>query len=100
MRIEEIEIHVGPVEAPHRKLGHVEVTTGLRWIGANQPTIEEANLKLREAAQRLGANAVAYVTYDRRIKVLAAPGIAIALAPDKVCSYCECGEELRDVWQR
>lgn len=91
MKIEDIEIHTGPIEGPYREAGWATCTVNSLPIG-RQRTIEEANAKLREVAVRMRANAVINVTYRRKLspiswRSLVAEGDAV-LVPYKACPSC------------
>jgi len=82
MRIEDVEIHVGDLNRPYRVLGAVKVSEKAITAFSNSPKIESVNSKLREAAVKLGGNAVINVTYKRGIsltswKALTATGTAV-----------------------
>lgn len=93
MQAEDIQIHTDTPESEYEPLGHVEVSVGATLF-SNAPTLEDVNLKLREKASRLGANAVISVSYSRGITLtswrgMSASGLAVLLEPeDKVCPFC------------
>ena len=94
MRIEDIEIHVGPIARRYKVIGAIKATVGAATIFTKTPTVEDVNFKLREEALRKGANAVIDVKYNRGIsatswKALTAAGTAVFAESDEVkCPFC------------
>lgn len=93
MQPEDIEIHVDTPEGELEPLGRVDVSVGATLF-SNAPTLEDVNLKLREKAARLGANAVISVAYTRGItltswRAMSASGLAVRLeSEDTTCPFC------------
>jgi len=94
MRIEDIEVHTGPISRPYKVIGAIKARVGAATIFSKTPTIEDVNFKLREEALKIGANAVIGVEYDRGIsfwswKALTATGTAVLAESDEVkCPSC------------
>ena len=104
MKIEDVEVHVGDIDRPYRVLGPVKSTENAVSVFSNSPKVEQVNSKLREAAAKLGGDAVVNVTYERGIsrtswKALTARGTAVLRTADlspadtKVCP--RCAEEIK-----
>jgi Short C-terminal domain/Putative heavy-metal-binding len=84
LRVEDIDIFVGEPGRDYRDLGPLKVRVTAATGFSKTPTVEDVNLKLRERAMRLSANAVINVTYSRGVsatswKVLTARGTAVVL---------------------
>jgi hypothetical protein len=67
VQIDEIEIFAGDPGRPYETLGPLRARVTAATIFSKTPTVEDVNLKLREEAVRLGANAVINVTYSRGV---------------------------------
>jgi hypothetical protein len=83
-RVEAIEIWAGKPDREYRVLAPLQARVTAATIVSKTPTMEDVNLKLREAAARLGANAVINVTYSRGVsasswKALTAKGTGVVL---------------------
>jgi hypothetical protein len=114
MAIEDIEIYETDIDRPYKEIGPIKVKIGSRTVLSKSKTIEEVNLKLREKALKMGANAIIKVQYDRGIsmtswKALSAKGVAVyAESAYKKCPFCaepirreavkckHCGETLQE----
>lgn len=68
VRVDEIELFVGEPGRPYTTLGPVRARVTAATVFSKTPTVEDANLKLREQAVRIGANAVINVSYFPRKK--------------------------------
>lgn len=64
MRVDQIEIHAGPVDFQYEPVRQLEVKCEARTNFSKSPTIADANAKLQELAAGIGANAVIDVRYD------------------------------------
>lgn len=90
VRVDEIELFAGEPGRPYTTLGPVRARVTAATVFSKTPTAEDANLKLREQAVRIGANAVINVSYARGVsatswKALTADGTAVladAAVPD------------------
>jgi hypothetical protein len=114
MAIEDIEIYETGIDRPYKELGPIKVRVQSRFAFSKSKTIEEVNLKLREKALKMGANAIINVQYDRGIsmtswKALTAKRMAVyAESAYKKCPFCaepikrealkckHCGETLQE----
>jgi len=67
VRIEDIEIHAGSIDRPHKVIEEITVKVGAATLFSKTPTIEDANFKLKEVALSKGANAIINVEYERGI---------------------------------
>jgi hypothetical protein len=65
VQVEDIEVWTGEPGREYRVLGPLKARVTAATIFSKTPTVEDVNLKLREQATRLGANAVINVTYSR-----------------------------------
>lgn len=117
MAIEDIEIYENGIDRPYKEIGHIKVKMGARTAFSKSKTIEEVNLKLREKALKMRANAIINVQYDRGIsmtswKALTATGTAVFAESDEIkCPFCaesikrqaikckHCGADLQNVSQ-
>lgn len=54
MRIEDIEIHAGSIDRPHKVIEEITVKVGAATLFSKTPTIEDANFKLKEVALSKG----------------------------------------------
>jgi hypothetical protein len=64
MQTEQIEIHTGEPSGAYTSLGEVKARKGAQPTPFNKrPSEEEINVKLREKAAKLGADAVVNVRY-------------------------------------
>jgi hypothetical protein len=94
VRIEDIEIHAGGIAQQYKVIGPVTARVGAATLFSKTPTIEDVNFKLREAALKVGANAVINVQYERGIaltswKALTARGTAVMAESDEIkCPFC------------
>ncbi len=84
---EDIEIYEGQPTRAYRSLGPVKAKVGARTALSKAPTVEAVNVKLREQAAELGANAVINVEHKRGMsatswKALTASGEAFVLESD------------------
>jgi len=85
VQVEDIEVWTGEPGREYRVLGPLKARVTAATIFSRTPTVEEVNLKLREQATRLGANAVINVTYSRgpsatSWKALTAEGTGVVVA--------------------
>ncbi len=85
-RIEDIEIWAGEPAREYRVLAPLKARVTAATLLSKTPTVEDVNLKLREQASLLGANAVINVAYQRGVsatswKALTAQGTGIVLMP-------------------
>ena len=85
VRVDDIDIYVGEPEREYEFLGDIHIVVTGVGLASKAPTIEDANLRLREEAAPLGADAVVGVVYSRGIglfawKELRATGTAVVLA--------------------
>jgi len=113
MQIEDIEIYADGGNKTYEKIGFIKVRVGAATLLSKTPTIEDVNLKLREKASSIGANAIIKVQYKRGIsmlswKALTASGTAVVMESDEIkCPFCAesikrealkckyCGERLQ-----
>jgi len=85
MKVEDVEIHVGTIDRQYRVIGRVKATDQAATNFSASPTLESVNSRLREAALRVGANAVIDVKYSRGMtwrsfRALTAQGTAVEVA--------------------
>lgn len=94
MRIEDIEIHAGPVDFQYEALRKLEAKCEAPTAMSKAPTIEDVNAKLREMAAGLGANAVIDVKYESGATMtswrsMRGYGVAVKrLSDDMPCPVC------------
>jgi hypothetical protein len=94
MRIEDIEIHTGPIDFEYKTLRNLEARCEAPTAFSKAPTIEDVNNKLREMAASLGANAVVDVHYDSGVTLtswrsMRGFGVAVSrLSSDMPCPIC------------
>lgn len=94
MNIDDIQIHAGDFEGEYTQIRAIRAQVGAATAFSKAPTIEDVNLKLKEEASKIGADAVINVTYNRGIgltswKALTAEGVAIKIDSDeKDCPFC------------
>ena len=94
MQSSDVQNHTGRVDRPYKSLGMIEAKRSKRSAFSPDPTIEEVNEELRQAAAERFANAVIEVQYKRSVTmfsygVLTAWGVAVILeSDDKVCPSC------------
>jgi hypothetical protein len=82
VRVDAIEIFAGEPGGSYTTLGPVRARVTAATLFSKTPTVEDVNLKLREQAVRIGANAVINVSYSRGVsatswKALTANGTAV-----------------------
>lgn len=82
VRVDALEIFAGEPEGSYTTLGPVRARVTAATLFSKTPTVEDVNLKLREQAVRIGANAVINVSYSRGVsatswKALTADGTAV-----------------------
>ncbi len=82
VRVDAIEIFAGEPGRPYTTLGPVRARVTAATVFSKTPTVEDVNLKLREQAVRIGANAVINVSHARGVsatswKALTANGTAV-----------------------
>lgn len=88
MSADQVRIFTDDVERPYEMIGPVEAMSGALSIFSRKPSVRDVNVKLRVAADNLGADAVIHVEYARSgIKTwtwrgLTAKGSAVLLGPD------------------
>lgn len=70
VQIDEIQIFAGEPGRTYETVGPLRARVTAATIFSKTPTIEDVNLKLREEAVRLGANAVINVTYSRGVSAM------------------------------
>jgi hypothetical protein len=94
MRVEKIEIHAGPVDFPFQAIRKVEVECEAPTALSKPLMIEGVNIKLRELAREVGANAVVDVTYDSgpswtSWRLVRGHGVAVRKeSEDRPCPVC------------
>ncbi len=64
MRVEDVEIHAGAVDFPFQPIRRLEAKCEAPTNFSKAPTMADVNLKLRELALQIGANAIVEVTYQ------------------------------------
>jgi hypothetical protein len=68
MQPDQIEIHTGEPRRAYEAVGNVKARKGAQPTPFNKrPTEEEINVKLRQKAARLGADAIIDVTYTKGV---------------------------------
>jgi hypothetical protein len=84
VRVEDIDVFAGEPGRPYRVVGPLKTRVTAATVFSKTPTVEDVNLKIREQAVRLGANAVINVNYSRGVsatswKALTAEGTAVVV---------------------
>lgn len=85
MQTDQIAIYRGQPDAPYEALGNVKAKKGAQPTPFNKrPTEDEINVKLRQKAAKLGADAVINVTYTKGVipsswRGMTAAGTAVKL---------------------
>ncbi|MEM4202257.1 MAG: heavy metal-binding domain-containing protein, partial [Candidatus Hadarchaeum sp.] len=80
-----IRIYSEAPDVPYEVIGTVQAKVHATTAFSREPTLEEVNQKLKERAQKMGANAVINVEYKRQAlsltawKVLTARGQAVII---------------------
>jgi len=94
MRLEDIEIHVGPQSFEFAPIKLLEAKCEATMAFAPAPTIEEMNDRLRAMAAKVGADAVVNVEYSSGVsltswKSMTGRGLAVRkISEDRLCPYC------------
>ena len=94
MRLEDVEIHTGPVSFVYEPLRRLEAKAEAPTAFHTAPTVEAVNEQLRTLAAGIGADAVIEVAYDRGMsltswKAMRASGLAVRKASeDYPCPSC------------
>jgi ribosomal protein L37AE/L43A len=94
MRIDQIEIHTGPVGFEFQAVRQLEARCEAKTAMSKAPTIADVNLKLQEMAAGIGANAVIDVKYDSGMSLtswrsMKATGLAVLRVADDIpCPMC------------
>ena len=94
MRLEDVEIHTGPVSFAYEPLRRLEAKAEAPTAFHTAPTVEAVNEQLRTMAAGIGADAVIEVAYDRGMsltswKAMRASGLAVRKASeDYPCPAC------------
>ena len=101
---EEIGIYTGEPPVPYWEVGRFGVKVGSSLV-TKGPTIEDANMKLRERASKFGATAVIQVTYGRgptatSVKGLYANGMAVVLKEQPTAATATLPPPSMDVGER
>ena len=83
---DDIQILEGPTDQPYTSVGPIKARVGAKTAFSKAPTPDAVNVKLRQEAAKMGANAVINVQYERGIsamswKALTATGEAVVLQP-------------------
>jgi hypothetical protein len=104
VQIDSIEIHTGSPSFEYTPVRHLEAKCEAATALHATPTIEDANLKLRELAARVGANAIVDVRYESGMsltswKSMKATGLAVRRVSDEMACPV-CAETIKRAAQR
>lgn len=94
MRVQDIEVHVGDPGFAYEPVRRLEAKVEATTAFSAAPNIDEANMKLRELAAKVGANAIVDVEYNSGISLtswrsMTATGLAVKRQSDEVaCPSC------------
>lgn len=87
--LSKIKIYSEAPAVPYEVIGEIQAKVHATTAFSREPTLEEVNLKLKEKARKLGANAVINVEYRRQAmsltawKVLTAKGQAVIIKEEE-----------------
>lgn len=89
MKIEDIGIYAENIDENYKKISSIKVRVGGAYLFSKTPTVEDVNLKLKEEAIKLGANAIVNVQYNRGMswtsfETLTATGVAVFIELDNI----------------
>lgn len=94
MKLEDIEIHTGSPDFKFDEVRRLEARCEAPTMMSKAPTVEDVNLKLREMAAGLGANAVINVVYESGMSLTSfrsvrGAGLAVRKVSDDIpCPVC------------
>jgi hypothetical protein len=106
VQVDEIQIFAGEPGRTYETVGPLRARVTAATIFSKTPTVEDVNLKLREEAVRLGANAVINVTYSRGVsatswKAMTADGTGVQVEanPRAAVTAPSSTDPVERIWQ-